>query len=99
MNKSTVFLSTALCLMSLSATAKNPAVIAVTQQANVCKGIVKDASGQPVIGASVSVKGAKSGAITDVNGNFTLNNIKGGVLLKSHVLVMNQWRYNIMVRH
>lgn len=39
MNKSTVFLSTALCLISLSAVAGSPAVMTVTQQNNVCKGI------------------------------------------------------------
>lgn len=83
MNKRTVFLSTALCLMSLSAAAgENEAGVAVMQQADVCKGIVKDASGQPVIGASVTVKGTKNGAITDVDGHFTLNNVKSGGVLK-----------------
>lgn len=50
----------------------------VAQQANVCKGIVKDASGQPVIGASVIVKGKKNGVATDVDGRFSLNNVKAG---------------------
>ena len=35
-------------------------------------GTVVDTSGQPIIGASVLVKGAKTGVITDVNGNFTI---------------------------
>lgn len=84
MKKRTIFLSTALCLMSLSATAGHPtaAGVAVMQQANVCKGIVKEASGQPVIGASVSVKGTKTGAVTDINGHFSLNNVKEGQTLR-----------------
>ena len=35
--------------------------------------VVKDATGEPIIGASVSVKGAQGvGAVTDIDGNFTL---------------------------
>lgn len=34
------------------------------------KGNVKDASGEPVIGASVLVKGTTNGTITDFDGNF-----------------------------
>ena len=35
-------------------------------------GTVVDASGDPVIGASVVVKGTSTGTVTDINGNFTL---------------------------
>lgn len=36
-------------------------------------GVVKDGTGEPIIGASVSVKGAQGvGAVTDIDGNFTL---------------------------
>lgn len=36
-------------------------------------GVVKDGTGEPIIGASVSVKGAQGvGAVTDLDGNFTL---------------------------
>lgn len=37
------------------------------------KGHVKDAFGEPVIGANVVVKGSSVGTITDIDGNFTLN--------------------------
>lgn len=37
----------------------------------VVKGHVKDATGEPIIGATVRVAGAGGGAITDANGNFT----------------------------
>lgn len=33
-----------------------------------------DANGEPIIGASVLVKGTTNGTITDFDGNFTLNN-------------------------
>ncbi|HYC29576.1 MAG TPA: von Willebrand factor type A domain-containing protein, partial [Chitinophagaceae bacterium] len=35
-------------------------------------GVVKDAAGVPVSGASVNVKGARTGTVTDVKGAFTL---------------------------
>ena len=36
-------------------------------------GTIVDASGEPVIGASVMVKGTSTGAVTDINGNFTID--------------------------
>lgn len=35
-------------------------------------GIVKDATGEPVIGASVVEKGTTNGTVTDLDGNFNL---------------------------
>ena len=45
---------------------------AFAQQITV-KGHVKDATGEPVIGANVLVKGTTNGMITDFVCNFTLN--------------------------
>ena len=39
------------------------------------KGVVKDAVGEPVIGASVLVKGTTNGTITNFDGNFELSNV------------------------
>lgn len=36
------------------------------------KGHVKDVAGEPIIGASIQIKGTSNGTITDVDGNFTL---------------------------
>ncbi len=47
-----------------------------------CTGIVKDAEGNPIIGASVTVSGSKQGITTDINGEFRLRNIKKGGSLK-----------------
>lgn len=39
------------------------------------KGTVIDAQGEPLIGASVLVKGTSNGVATDIEGNYTLNNV------------------------
>ena len=41
-------------------------------------GNVKDSSGEPVIGASVLVKGTTNGVITDFDGNFSIANVEDG---------------------
>ena len=45
------------------------------------KGNVQDATGTPMIGVSVVVKGTSHGVSTDFDGNFTLENVKKGQLL------------------
>ena len=55
---------------------------AITQQDGVCKGVVKDNQGESVIGASVVVKGSTNGTITDLDGHFTLNNVKRGDVIQ-----------------
>lgn len=50
------------------------------------KGLVKDEAGEPIIGASVLVKGSSQGTITDFDGNFTLSNVnKNSTLEVSYV--------------
>ena len=48
-------------------------VAAVTQQSVTVKGVVKDANGEPIIGASVFEKGTSNGTVTDYDGNYSLN--------------------------
>lgn len=46
---------------------------AASAQSTVVKGTVKDATGEPVIGASVKIQGdTRSGAITDIDGNYEI---------------------------
>ena len=59
-NLSRLLMSSALCTVC---------TVASAQQVNV-NGIVKDATGETVIGASVMVKGTKTGTVTDFDGNF-----------------------------
>lgn len=69
-----------------TATASGANSFATTQQAGICKGLVKDATGESVIGASVVVKGTTNGTITDFDGNFSLDGIKkGDVIVISYV--------------
>ena len=46
-------------------------------------GNVVDTQGEPIIGASVVVKGTSNGTITDFEGNFQLNTKKKGSLVIS----------------
>ena len=48
-------------------------------------GLVVDENGQPMIGVQIKIEGATVGAITDVDGNFTIKTKKGDVLLFSYV--------------
>jgi TonB-linked SusC/RagA family outer membrane protein len=54
---------------------------AIVQQTETCKGVVKDATGESVIGASVVVKGTTNGTITDFDGNFSLDGVKKGDMI------------------
>lgn len=48
-------------------------------------GIVKDANGEPVIGANIVVKGTTNGTITDMDGNFVLDVPADAVLHVSYI--------------
>ena len=49
------------------------------------KGTVKDASGDPIIGASVTIQGVKSGVITDFDGNFSIQAKSDATLVISYI--------------
>lgn len=49
------------------------------------KGNVKDEFGEPLIGVSISIKGSKGGAITDLDGNFKLEVPNGSTLEISYI--------------
>lgn len=53
-------------------------------------GKVVDVASEPIIGASVVVKGTTNGTITDFDGNFTLSAQKGDVLHLSYVGYVSQ---------
>lgn len=42
-------------------------------QDHVVKGHVHDKNGEPLIGVTVQVKGGKAGAVTDIDGNYTIS--------------------------
>src|SRR5574344_747206 len=49
------------------------------------KGIVKDTSGEPIIGASILLKGKNAGTITDINGRFSIEVDNNDILEISYV--------------
>ena len=62
---------------------------AFAQQMTV-KGLVKDTTGEPIIGANVVVKGTTNGTITDFDGNFLLNANKGDIIVISFIGYLTQ---------
>ena len=59
-------------------------------QAQTISGNVKDAAGEPIIGATVMEQGTQNGTVTDFDGNFTLKLQKGGNLNISYVGMKSQ---------
>lgn len=62
----------------------------VKQQSKKIIGTVVDATGMPVIGANVMVKGTTNGTITDMDGKFSLEVEDGAVLQVSYIGFANQ---------
>ena len=62
-----------------------PTMASVTQQTVKVTGQVVDQDGEPLIGATVKVKGAQMGAVTDYDGNFQLNAPSNATLVLSYV--------------
>lgn len=54
----------------------------ILAQGKIITGVILDKTGETVIGASVLVKGTTNGTITDVDGNFTLNNVQENAVLQ-----------------
>ncbi len=59
--------------------------VQVAQQTGVVKGQVVDVTGEPIIGATIKIKGGGNGSITDLDGNFTLNTNPGVTLEISYI--------------
>ncbi len=58
---------------------------AVTQQTIKVKGQVVDQTGEPLIGATVRVKGSQSGSVTDFDGNFEIDAASDATLVVSYI--------------
>lgn len=88
-NRAARLLLVAACLTAGGAMYAEPAAAAAqaTVQANniTVTGEVIGSDGEPVIGASVTVKGRNIGATTDIDGKFTLNAPQGSTLIISYV--------------
>ena len=74
---------------AMAAEAVSKDVAEVTQQGVVVKGVIKDAKGEPIIGATVTEKGTKNATVTDFDGNYSLS-----VSSRNAVLVVSYIGYN-----
>lgn len=81
----------ALPTLAASETSSTPKVENVQQNEVTVKGVVKDANGEAIIGASVIEKGnAKNGTVTDIDGNYTLKVKRGATLTISYIGYISQ---------
>ena len=81
----------ALPTLAASETLSTPKVENVQQNEVTVKGVVKDANGEAIIGASVIEKGnAKNGTVTDLDGNYTLKVKRGATLTISYIGFISQ---------
>lgn len=62
-------------------TSPMPLAMELQQSNQTISGVVVDLAGEPLIGVSVAVKGTSQGAVTDIDGRFTIPNIPDRVKL------------------
>ena len=60
-------------------------IFAVCAQAQTVSGIVKDSSGEAIIGATVRVSGTNTGTVTDSKGHYSISATRGSVLTVSYI--------------
>ena len=76
--------------MAVSASASTVDEI-VVQQGKKVTGVVKDANGEPIIGANVVVKGTTNGTVSDFDGNYTIEGVSSNdVLVVSYIGFLTQ---------
>ena len=79
-----MLLSAMLASGSISASptlAEIPSGTEAMQANGTCKGVVKDSTGEPLMGATVRVKGTKIATATNLDGEFSFNNVKPGAVI------------------
>lgn len=57
----------------------------VLQQSRRITGVVKDLSGEPIIGVNVVEKGTTNGTVTDINGHFSIDILSHNILEISYI--------------
>jgi len=68
-------------ICAVPALASHSIIATAMQQDNSCTGKVLDATGEPLIGATIRVEGQSGGTVTDIDGNFKLANVSKGAKL------------------
>ena len=78
-------------MTALAAESTSPTIAEVTQQGVVVKGVVTDAKGEPIIGATVAEKGTQNATVTDIDGNYSLNvSNRNATLVVSYIGYISQ---------
>ena len=78
-------------MTALAAESTSPTVAEITQQGVVVKGVVTDAKGEPIIGATVVEKGTQNATVTDIDGNYSLNvSNRNATLVVSYIGFLSQ---------
>lgn len=94
-----------IALYRAASSAKRAEAPVVNQKTITVSGNVKDAHGDPVMGASVVVKGTTNGTVTDMDGNYSLSNVPEGQTLsysfigmKSQEVKANKTTINVILQ-
>ena len=80
-----MIIASALTMVTLPSFAENNFAVQNVQQDAKVKGQVTDVNGEPIIGATVTLKGTNKRAVTDLDGNYVLPNVAKGVVVVSYV--------------
>ena len=79
-----------LCNQALYATDKSEHINNISQNTNVIIGVVTDSqNGDPIIGATIKIKGSTTGTVTDLDGKFEIK-ATANDFCKSPMLVIIQ---------
>ena len=75
-----------LCNQALYATDKSEHINNISQNTNVIIGVVTDSqNGDPIIGATIKIKGSTTGTVTDLDGKFEIKATANDILQISYV--------------
>nr|WP_232214898.1 TonB-dependent receptor [Prevotella sp. oral taxon 472] len=72
-------------LTAMAGNTQGAAIVTELQEQNTITGVITDTQGEPITGATVAVVGKTVGAVSDINGRFTLNVRPGAKLSISYV--------------
>lgn len=80
------------CTLTLptSLFASSASMIEATQQTSKIKGTVVDATGEPIIGANILIKGTTNGTITDMDGNFIIDGTNNSIIEVTYIGYLTQ---------
>lgn len=76
-------------IVKKSPTRENTGVLNTNQQKKTVTGLLTDADGNPIIGATIAIKGTTHGVTTDVDGRYILNNVNEGDVIEYRYIGYN----------